>query len=56
MSAKMATSGLRKIKMAIVSMIQNEVRKFSSRFIALTFHFTETPIYGILFFWSQERS
>ena len=54
MSAKMATSGLRKIKMAIVSMIQNEVRKFSSRFIALTF--TEMPIYGILFFWSQERS
>ena len=51
-SAKMATSGLLKIRLEIVSMIQNEVRKFSARFIAPAF--TKTHIYGILFFWSQE--
>ena len=35
-------------------MIQNEVRKFSARFIAPTF--TEALIYGILLCWSQLRS
>ena len=37
--------------LAIVSMIQNKRRKFSTRFVAPAF--TETPIYGALIWWIQ---
>ena len=49
------TSSRSKIcRLAVVSMIQNEVRKVSAGFIAPTF--TEMPIYGVLFYWGQLRS